>query len=170
MKKFLAVIFASLLLVSCGGKTEPLETATTKDFVTSDFELSYPKNWNTQSGEIDFATVYAFDSLKLIAFSRAPEDSLDGPLLSFEDTNAKFKAAFDKAGEVNIAEPDNGLSVTIITYKESVEPFIYTVNSTVGTVAIWDNGKTSYALLDENDMHQMDGYFQEIYQSFKYKN
>lgn len=169
MKKFFTLIFTFILLTSCGGKTEKLENAANSDYVTDSFEVSYPKNWTTQEGSIDNATVYSFDSIKLITFSRAGAGLGDNPF-SFEEINAKFKAAFEKVGISNIVEPDNGLSVKIITYNGAVDGFIYQPSSQVGTVAIWDNGKTTYALLDQNDMHQKDGHFQEMYQSFKFKN
>lgn len=163
MKKILLpVLVLTLLLVSCGGQN--LSNAidpNLKQYVSGSFELYHPKSWVTVQSESGYATVYSIDSLTLISFSRAAG-------LDVEETYEKFKGGFLSKGELSEVETPNNIDVEIIKYNGYVNNFVYKTVVSEGTIALWNNGKTSYALLDVADTHQADGSFAAIYNSFKY--
>ena len=163
MKKILSLaLLLNLLLVACDGQN--LSAAidpNLKQYTTDSFELYHPKSWITVQSESGFATVYSIDSLTLISFSRA-----EG--LGTEETYEKFRGGFLSRGELREVETPNDIDIEIIKYAGYVNNFVYKTSVSEGTIALWNNGKTSYALLDVADTHQADGSFAAIYNSFKY--
>ena len=169
MKKIISTFLLLISLGSCGGESKE-SVQTGKKLETPAFELYYRKDWTETKGEIDFATVYSLDSLQLLSFSRAPLEGMGKTVMSFEDTYKTFESSFASVGTTEEISTNNGIDMEIIKYKNIEKAFIFDVTSAMGTVAIWNDGKTSYALIDQNDMHQADGEFKSIYESFKYLN
>lgn len=128
--------------------------------------LMYPNEWQTSSGDIDCASVNEFDSLKLIVFSTCAADNLGGETLTVEETFSRFKNAFLENGtssSTNISD----INVEVINYIDPGENGIYALTSNEGTVALWQGTNFSYALLDEDNQHQGNGYFNDILNSLK---
>ncbi len=157
-----------ITLSSCGGSKSSYQGPTDNLLQTSSFQLYYRKDWSEVVNEIPYATVYSIDSLKLVSFSRAPGEGTGKTVLSFKDTNKKFKEIFLAGGNAEKVKTENGIEVEVIKYQGLTKSYIFPLTAQSGTVALWDNGKTSYALIDQIDMHQADGGFESVYQTFKY--
>ncbi|EKE14161.1 MAG: hypothetical protein ACD_12C00650G0001 [uncultured bacterium] len=121
----------------------------------------YPNEWKTTSGDIECASVNEFDSLKLIVFSTCWQAEVGGPMLSFQETFSRFRNAFLEKGESN-SKTINDINVETIIYSEPGDNGIYSLTSQEGTIALWQGKNYNYALLDENNQHQTDGYFDDV--------
>ena len=132
----------------------------------NNFSLQYPATWTTQDGDIECASVYEFDTLKLIVFGVCWKDSVGGEQLSFSETYNKFKAGFTENAEIN-TETINNISMEIIKYSAIADNGIYTIYDETGTLALWQKDSKGFTLVDEGNKHQEDGTFDEILESIE---
>lgn len=177
MKKLISIVLIVLILslASCANgagkkKIDYSNDKNLKKYSNDIFELYHPKSWTTVQSESGYATVYSFDSLQLISFGRAPEEGSGKRVLSFQDTYEKFRGGFLSKGSSVVVETSNGIDVEVIQFSDYVNNFVFKTSVSEGTIALWNDGKTSYALIDVADMHQAEGGFAAIYDSFKYLN
>ncbi|MFH0819299.1 MAG: hypothetical protein V1898_04855 [Patescibacteria group bacterium] len=144
-------------------ETRSADTATFMD-EANNISFSYPADWKTKNGSIDCATVYEFDTLKLIEFTECPATNLGGEMLSATQTYSRFINSFTLAEVSSDVETPNA-TIAVISYANTEDNGVYAMSEDSGTVAIWQMNKMSFALLDENNIHQADGTFMEILKS-----
>ncbi|MCZ7568673.1 MAG: hypothetical protein M5U01_08780 [Ardenticatenaceae bacterium] len=131
------------------------------------FELQHPREWEVRGGGIDFADIFQLGPLKLLIFSAIPRGDLGGSTLTPEETFARFRNSLIEGATIT-ETLINGFRVDIIRYSHRTDHAVYTEIAAPGTVALWQRGEWSYALIDEGDQLQQNGGFDRVLQSFQF--
>jgi hypothetical protein len=144
------------------------QTYTDKD---RGFTFQYPEGWNANGGgDIECASIYEIEDIRLIVFGACWKDYVDGPKLTLAQTYDRFKKGYPPVTPI-VSQTINGLKMEIIKYSNSGDNGIFNLSeNSQGTIALWQNKNFGYALIDENNLHQSDNTFQTIMNSFQFSN